>query len=149
MKRSFVGAALAAAVSVCMASTALAQAKPKARVDFGELEYRSSCAVCHGANGKGKGEFNPYLAKPATDLTTLAKANGGVFPLQRVYEVIDGRQTIPSHGTRDMPIWGLRYSVEAGTQLQYAEVPGPFDTEALVRARILALVEYINRLQVR
>lgn len=149
MKRSIAGTALMAAVSLCAASVALGQAKPKARVDFGELEYKSSCAVCHGVNGKGKGEFSPYLTKTATDLTTLAKANRGVFPLQRIYEVIDGRQTIPSHGTRDMPIWGLRYSVEAGSQLQYAEVPGPFDTEALVRARILALVEYINRLQVR
>jgi mono/diheme cytochrome c family protein len=149
MKRSFVGTALVAAISLCTASAALAQAKPQARVDFGELEYRSSCAVCHGVTGKGKGEFDPYLSKRATDLTTLAKANGGVFPLQRVYDVIDGRQTIPSHGTRDMPIWGLRYSVEAGSQLRYAEVPGPYDAEALVRARILALVEYINRLQVR
>ena len=149
MKNSRLAAGLVAAVFLSATSVALAQAKPQARVDFGELEYRSSCAVCHGSKGKGDGPYKSYLSKSATDLTTLAKANGGVFPLQRVYEVIDGRQTVPSHGTRDMPIWGLRYSVEVGSQLRHAEVPGPYDAEALVRARILALVEYINRLQVR
>lgn len=118
-------------------------------MDFGELEYRSSCAVCHGVNGKGEGPYKPYLTKNATDLTTLAKANKGVFPVQRVYEVIDGRQTVPSHGTRDMPIWGTRYLVEASSYYRHAEAPGPYDTEAQVRARILALVEYVNRLQVK
>jgi mono/diheme cytochrome c family protein len=142
-------AALVGIAFVFTTSAALAQAKPQARVDFGELEYKASCAVCHGPKGKGEGPYKPYLSKNATDLTTLAKANGGVFPLQRVYEVIDGRETVPAHGTRDMPIWGTRYLVEANSYYSYAEVPGPYNTEGLVRARILALVEYINRLQVK
>lgn len=151
MKQSFVGVAFVAAVSLCATSVAVAQAKPKARVDFGELEYRSSCAVCHGPKGKGDGPYKTWLVKPPTDLTTLAKANGGVFPIQRVYGIIDGRGTtdIGPHGSREMPLWGARFSAEATSLYSYAEVPGPYDTEALVRARVLALVEYMNRLQVK
>jgi hypothetical protein len=40
----------------------------------------------------------------------LSKNNNGVFPLNAVYEVIDGRKSIKAHGTREMPIWGLRYT---------------------------------------
>jgi mono/diheme cytochrome c family protein len=151
MKTPTITAGLVAAVFLSATSVALAQAKPQARVDFGELEYKSSCAACHGPKGKGDGPYMKWLIKPATDLTTLAKANKGVFPLQRVYEIIDGRGStdIGPHGSREMPIWGARYSAEAIGYFAYAEVPGPFDSEALVRARILALAEYLNRLQVK
>jgi mono/diheme cytochrome c family protein len=149
MRNFATAAALVGIAVVCTTSAALAQAKPPAKVDFGALEYKSSCAVCHGVKGKGDGEYQPWLTKSPTDLTTLAKRNGGVFPLQRVYELIDGRQAAPAHGSRDMPIWGARYSAEASSYYYYAEVPGQYDSEALARTRILALVEYINRLQVK
>ena len=38
------------------------------------------------------------LKRHPTDLTVLAKKNNGVFPLNSVYRVIDGRDAIPSHG---------------------------------------------------
>ena len=41
-----------------------------------------------------------------TDPTTLSRQNGGVFPFDRVYSVIDGRQAVKGHGSRDMPVWG-------------------------------------------
>jgi hypothetical protein len=47
------------------------------------------------------------------------------------------------HGTRDMPIWGQEYSVQAASY--YVDVP--YDQQAYVRGRILALAEYLNRLQ--
>ena len=140
---------LAGIAFVCTTSVALAQAQPPVKLDVGAMEYRSSCAACHGPNGKGDGPAKPWLVKPPTDLTILAKANGGVFPVQRAYEIIDGR-SMPAtgpHGSREMPVWGTRYSAEASAY--FAEVPFPYDTEAFVRTRILALVEYINRLQVR
>ena len=52
---------------------------------------------------------------------------------------------IPLHGTREMPVWGRDYGIEAGEY--YMEVP--YDREAYVRGRILALIEYINRLQAK
>jgi hypothetical protein len=77
-------------------------------------------------------------------LTQLAKSNGGVFPVNRVYETIEGAN-VPSHGSRDMPIWGMDYRIKAAEYF----VDVPYDSEAYVRARILTLLEYINRLQQR
>ena len=68
-----------------------------------------------------------------------------MFPYQRIYEIVDGRQVIPAHGTRDMPIWGARYMKEAGAT--YMDVP--YDPELFVRTRITALVDYVYRLQVK
>ena len=129
----------------CTASTALAQAKPQGRVDFGEREYRSSCAVCHGLSGKGDGPYKPFQTKSPSDVTTLAKANSGVFPYQRVYDIIDGRQAVAAHGPRDMPIWGARYLAESAGY--YMDVP--YDPEAFVRTRVVALVDYVYRIQAK
>ena len=114
----------------------------QARIDFGEREYRSNCAICHGLTGKGDGHLYAvgFLAIKPADLTTLAKANGGVFPFQRVYESIDGRQVAAAHGTADMPIWGTAYRAE-GTPM------GLYNPEAYVQARILSLTEYLARIQ--
>jgi mono/diheme cytochrome c family protein len=127
------------------AGLAAAQAQPK--FDLGKREYDSNCAGCHGFTGKGDGPYMLVLAKkdPA-DLTTLTRKNNGVFPIQRVYEVIDGRQALQAHGPRDMPIWGLDYQARAANSF-YLDVP--YDPEVYVRSRVLALVEYVNRLQQR
>lgn len=44
-----------------------------------------------------------------------------------------------------MPIWGQDYKVKAGEY--YMETP--YDPEVFVRTRILALVDYLNRLQAK
>lgn len=113
--------------------------------DPGKFEYQSNCASCHGVEGKGDGVNKPWLTKSPSDLSVLAKQNGGVFPFARVYEVIDGRQDVKGHGSREMPVWGYDYSIKAAEY--YMDVP--YDPETYVRARILALIEYINRLQVK
>jgi len=114
------------------------------KTDFGKREFESNCASCHGVNGKGGGWTVEFLRRSPPDLTLLAKNNQGVFPMNRLYEVIDGAN-IPSHGTRDMPIWGQTYRIKDAEY--YGEVA--YDPAAMVRARILLLLEYINRLQVR
>lgn len=114
--------------------------------DFGRIEFQRSCASCHGASGKGDGPVVPYLQKSPPDLTQLAKRNQGVFPFQRLYDVIEGGK-LPAHGTRDMPVWGMQYRMEDGEH--YSDSNMPYDPEALVRSRILALLEYLNRVQVR
>jgi mono/diheme cytochrome c family protein len=149
MNHPAIKAALLGAAFICTTTAALAQAKPKAPVDLGALEHRSSCAVCHGLSGKGDGPGSRALKERPTDLTTLAKENRGVFPAQHIYEVIDGRKEVPSHGTRDMPIWGTHYLDEATFQYRYTEGMGSHGYEALVRARIVALLDYLNRIQVK
>jgi len=94
--------------------------------------------------GKGGGPIAELLKRSPTDLTTLQKRNGGIFPMARVYETIEG-VGVAEHGTRDMPIWGREYSVKAAEY--YMDMP--YNQEAYVRARILALAEYLSRLQVK
>jgi mono/diheme cytochrome c family protein len=124
-------------------------ADKKARSDIGKREYMNSCAACHGAAGKltaGEGAGVEFLKTTPTDLTTLSKRNGGVFPFDRVYAVVDGRQLVKGHGSRDMPIWGDRYSHETVKAAEhYVDVP--YDMEAYTRSRILALIDYIHRFQ--
>ena len=114
------------------------------KVDFGKREFEANCASCHGITGKGNGSVAELLRKSPPDLTLLAKNNQGVFPMARLYDVIEGAN-VPAHGSRDMPVWGRDYRIKDAEY--YMDVP--YDAEAMVRARILALLEYLNRLQVR
>ena len=131
------GAAMSATVG-----TAAAQG-----VDIGKQEYETYCAVCHGKAGKGDGPFSGLVNKKVPDLTGLAKANGGVFPFDRAYEIISGQQGVAGHGTREMPIWGDHYSEKAPREL------GPYyqgaDVASYVRGKILALIGYISTMQAK
>ena len=115
------------------------------KFDIGKREYEASCASCHGPDGKGGGSFASMLQVRTPDLTRLSKDNGGVFPIARVYNVIDGREEVKAHGTREMPIWGKRLTLAAAPEYDdYA-----FEPEAFVRARILAVIDYLYRLQAK
>lgn len=150
MRRSLIAALVVGAVLTAATGGAFTQAKPRTNeVDPGAFEYKSSCATCHGLSGKGDGPMAARLKERPTDLTRLARDNGGVFPTQHIYEVIDGRKEIGAHGTREMPVWGTHYLDETSFQYRYTESMGPAAYEALVRARIMALVDYLNRLQVK
>ena len=83
-----------------------------------------------------------FTPKP-TNLTLLAKRNDGVYPFGRIYQVIDGRSPSAGHGTRDMPIWGNYFRVDA---LPATRHPG-VNAEELVQGRILGLVYYLQTLQ--
>ena len=77
-----------------------------AATDPGKSEYDVNCAVCHGMNGDGNGPYKPALVKAPTNLTLLAKQNGGTFPFNHVYQVIDGRIRVEGHGPSEMPSMG-------------------------------------------
>lgn len=100
---------------------------------FGEYEYQTSCAVCHGVNARGDGPMAGQVSPKPADLTVLSKNNGGVFPYERVFKMIDGRGALAAHGSGQMPIWGDRYSLEV--------------KQPIVRARILELVYYLRDIQ--
>jgi len=118
--------------------------------DIGRREYVNSCAVCHGDSGKGDGPIVMSLKNPPTDLTTLQKNNGGVFPFGGVYAIIDGRNAIAAHGSRDMPVWGDRFKAYNAELAELAlKFKTPIDPEAFARDRILALIRYISRLQAK
>ena len=120
--------------------------------DIGKWEFQSSCASCHGADGKGNGPVSEQLRVPPPDLTVLAKKNNGVFPTNAVYETIDGLQTMPAHGSREMPIWGFQFNPiinpPHNVDPTYWKMLGPQQSpEVIVRTRILAVIDYLNRIQ--
>lgn len=118
-------------------------------IDVGKREYQSSCAVCHGIDAKGNGPASKELKTRPADLTVLTKKNNGVFPLYTVHEIIDGRNsTIRSHGIQEMPIWGHRFESPRVLMLKddYIYSP-PGSPEFVVHTRIMAVIDYLNRIQ--
>lgn len=138
MKSSALITAVVAAVLIAAPGNSQAQQR---RVDVGKLEYEANCASCHGVKGKGDGPLKSFLSKGPSDITTLTKRNGGVFPINRVYEVIDGREEVKAHGPREMPVWGRDYIYKAEDDLR--------DPEVYVRYKTLSLIDYVYRLQVK
>lgn len=111
-------------------------------VDLGRRDFRTYCAACHGVSGRGDGTIAEFLTINAADLTRLSKLNAGIFPRERVRDVIDGRADVKVHGARDMPVWGDWFSEEAtapGTDGETREI--------IVRDRIESLINYIETLQ--
>jgi len=131
--------AAASVLGLMLSGSALAQENP-----LGAEAFRASCAVCHGADGKGDGEFAAMLTVRPADLTVLKRNNSDkVFPYLDVFRTIDGRTELPAHGTRLMPIWGNYFAGQPDVMAAQ-----PFGAELLIRARIVALVDYIESIQV-
>ena len=114
-------------------------------VGLGRADYRDNCASCHGTAGKGDGPVHSFLVKLPSDLTTIARRNGGRFPEDLVWEVIDGRWSGESgpHGSREMPVWGKEFKARAMT------LPGDSATTAewSARNRIVSLLKYLETIQ--
>jgi mono/diheme cytochrome c family protein len=135
-RRPLLAGALLAVPLIGFSAAGSAQQTPT-----GADEFRNSCAVCHGDDGRGGGPLAKVLTVKPADLTQLSKRNDGVFPIERVTETIDGRTQVAGHGTREMPVWGTRYEAEVGRQY------GPYGSEAAVKTRIHVLVRYLQSIQ--
>ena len=138
MSRSMAGLAVIALIVPALTHAA--------EVSVGQREYEDKCAMCHGSAGGGDGWFSAYLKRPPSSLATLRRNNGGVFPFDRIHQVVDGRKEVQVHGPRDMPVWGDVYRMEPAT-IWGTPLEGVISDDRMVRARILALIEYISRLQ--
>ena len=114
------------------------EAKDRGRTASADSEmFRAYCASCHGVAGNGDGPVAPALRVPPSDLTTLARRNGGRFPAVRVFQSIEGSAAFPAHGSREMPVWGTVFRQRSGSN------------EAQVKLRVRNLTNYIEALQVK
>jgi len=103
----------------------------------GQEMYRNYCASCHGLDGKGNGPAMSALKVAPTDLTQLARRRGGRYPEMRVFNTIAGDANVPSHGSKDMPVWGPLFS-----RLSESEAPK-------AKLRIRNLTKFIESMQAR
>ena len=159
----------AAAIVIATAICACAQ-----EVDKGRAAYMDNCAGCHGADGKGAGPLSANLKIKPADLTLLARRNHGSFDAAAVYQMIDGRNTRPTHRGAEMPIWGCRHQTPAvalppaAANKHHRKIPKrvvsalqrreseldslldlPCGSEEAVRERILSVVDYLSQLQAK
>lgn len=104
-----------------------------ATVATGKDEYLRHCAICHGLDGTGNGPLADSMKIVPADLTGLSKRNQGAFPKVRVGDVIRNGGAVLGHGSTAMLPWGIYFS-ERGNP-------------AVAKARIKALIEYIETLQ--
>jgi mono/diheme cytochrome c family protein len=112
---------------------------PASREQSGAALYQQYCGACHGADAGGTGPMAPALREPPPDLTRIASRRGGVFPEAEIERIIDGRDPIVSHGTRDMPVWGRRFT---------EGMPPSAAAEAERRGQAILLVRYLRSIQV-
>jgi len=117
-----------------------ASAQDRDLIAAGKQEFRHSCVVCHGLTGKGESVMTTLnlLAIKPPDLRQLRKRNKGTFPFWQMYRVIDGRQEIIAHGSRDMPIWGDVFIPQEN---------GSIADDARAIGRILQLLYYLESIQ--
>ena len=92
-------------------------------------------------DGRGDGPVASTLRVPPTNLTLLAKRNGGVFPRDRVTAIITGDIPLSAHGTAEIPVWRLRFGPTSS---------GAAATAALRTRRWLnGMVDYLESIQER
>lgn len=104
----------------------------------GSYVFKTYCASCHGKEAKGDGPLASSLRFAPSDLTLLAKRNGGVYPSEQVFRIIDGRKPVKAHGGTDMPVWGDAFK---------GSVDG--NSEERVKEKIDALVDFLKWIQVK
>lgn len=145
MTKRMISCGLAPAIAMTLLATAAcAEVRTKSDaasdviVQIGRESYVQYCSSCHGADGRGGGAVAPALKTPPSDLTHIATRRDGKFLEKDVASLIDGRDMPAVHGTREMPVWGKRFSLQLG---------GGEMGEESVRGQLLVLVEYLRSIQ--
>lgn len=127
-----------AGVALLWGTPVITSAQEQELAAAGKVTYEQNCAVCHGRDAKGDGPAMNLLTVKPTDLTQISERNNGTFPFWKIFRVIDGREEVRSHGTRDMPIWGAEFR---------AEPVGSSTMQSRINGKILELVFYLQSIQ--
>ena len=131
---------LLAAAACTHVGTAGDPARQATRADLGRQLFVKHCASCHGDDARGGGPAGAKLNPKPTDLTQIAKRNGGSFPYMRVYGVIDGREPYVAHSSSGtgMPIWANVFTQSAAMDI---------NDRSAVEGRIMLLTGYLESIQ--
>lgn len=125
---------------LCAAGTAVGQTTGPAPAKLvpdsmrGADLFRLYCSSCHGRDGQGHGPVAATMKIEPSDLTVLSIHNAGIFPRDRVRDLLTGETMPKAHGSAEMPVWGPIFS-------------GLDDSPARVKVRIANLVSYIESIQ--
>jgi len=102
--------------------------------------FRVYCAGCHGTTARGDGPVSDIINVKVPDLTRISSRNGGVFPDEKIYRIVDGQSEMPSHGRRQMPIWGYEFfGAEGDDESEHKQAS----------ERVDSVVKYLRELQVK
>jgi mono/diheme cytochrome c family protein len=112
--------------------------QPGAHAPMGAYLFKTYCASCHGTAALGDGPLADSMRRRPSNLTEIAKRNKGAYPRDLVFRIIDGRDPVRGHGGPDMPVWGDAFMRTSDTT-----------TEASVKLRIEALVQFLETVQAR
>jgi hypothetical protein len=100
--------------------------------------YLRYCASCHGVNADGRGPVANSLKNQPTDLRRLGDKYGMPLPHGQLARFADGRSPVSAHGTREMPVWGERFSDIYGAK---------GSSQGDLRHRIDKIIDYLDSIQ--
>jgi mono/diheme cytochrome c family protein len=111
---------------------------PRTDAARGAEVYAVNCVACHGSDGRGDGPQAATLDPKPSNLTLIARRNGGTFPRDQVMSTIDG-YTRNAKGAA-MPEFGAN---DLGPLVQW-EIDG---ISTPIPADLMALANYLETIQ--
>jgi len=137
-------------------------------LDKGKAEFLAYCASCHGADASGASVKAAELRARPADLTTIAKRNRGVFDADSVYKAIIREGAASRHLSDEMPNWQCRHEqqIPMRKRVRGRLVPPlakkklhapaaeslldlPCDPEMVIKERLLSIVNYLAKIQIK
>ncbi len=109
-------------------------------VHLGQQDYVKYCGSCHGPAGAGDGVASSLFKTKPTNLTLLAKENGGRFPVNEVLSIVAGDTPVAAHGSRETPVWSEVIGRPEQTGME---------TQQVVNGQILTIIRYLETIQAK
>ncbi len=109
--------------------------EPTSRQELGKSQFEEHCVACHSAVS---GEIATEGQQMGPDLRLLQPKYGSPLDRDRLARFIDGREELPAHGTRQMPVWGKRL---------YEDYPQTQGTESVREGTVAIILDYLESIQ--
>lgn len=107
--------------------------------DPGRAMYLRYCGACHGSGAKGDGVAATVMRPKPSDLTRIAKRQGG-FDAPRITAFVDGTKELRAHGSKDMPVWGEILHDDSGS------IAG---SKNAAQSKLMLITEHLRTIQAK